>query len=176
MNDALDELGELKTRKPLFIFEFGVTGGHLGCDAPSAECDPAQCDAAEWADDALELLLSRRWPEARGFSWWNELWGDKEDGKGYVTNMRVQTVPNLKEKFQRRLQGSSAVSCPAYERVEARRPQQRLLVPAYFNPGMGCNERYLTEAKADLLCLYESPETRDPGGAKPFRDYTRRRG
>jgi Spherulation-specific family 4/Glycosyl hydrolase family 26 len=301
MDAAMDGLGDLKMRKPLFIFEFGATGGHSGCGAPGDNCDPAQCDAGQWADAALRLLLSNRWPEVRGFSWWNELWEDKEDGKKYVTNMRVQTVPNLKEKFQHRLRGKPTISCPAYERVEARPSQLRLLVPAYFdpggagaqqwdamitaagdveivaianpgsgpgskadpdyrryigkaaaygmtvvgyvstdygkvplkqvqedirrwldwypqvggfffdeqspddinkagedmiahyreifgyakerlakmgcgqlvvsNPGTACSEHYLTEAKADILCLYESPEKHEPGGDRPFRYY-----
>jgi Spherulation-specific family 4/Glycosyl hydrolase family 26 len=303
MNIAMRELGDLKTRKPLFVLEFGATGGHPGCGKPGDDCEPAQCDAAQWADDALKHLLSNRWPEVRGFSWWNEAWKDEEDGKQYVVNMRVQSVPNLKEKFQSRLKEKpGTISCPIYEKIEARPTQLRLLVPAYFdpggsgakywdalitaardvevvaianpnngpgsksnddykryiekaaahgvtvlgyvrtnygkipvkevdedirrwldwyepvsgvffdeqtaddkdedsgkdmishyrelfdharkrlakrcggliisNPGTVCSERYLTEARADVLCLYESPEKREKPGGKPFRDFT----
>jgi hypothetical protein len=40
------------------------------------------------------------------------------------------------------------------------------------NPGTVCSERYLVDARADVLCLYESPERREEAGGKPFGDFS----
>jgi hypothetical protein len=179
MNRGIEELGELKTRKPLFVLEFGAPGSHLGCDAADVECQPEQCDAAKWGDDALRLLTGNHWPEVRGFSWWNEVWADETEDEGkkkkYVMNMRVQSVKRLKEVFQRRLgDRPGLLSCPTYRRVEAHSTQLKLLVPAYFSPG-GAGAKHwdaLVEAAHDVeVVAIANPQ--DGPGPKADSDYRR---
>lgn len=177
MDKAMTELGELKSRKPLFILEFGAPGGHPGCNPGAAACEPTQCDAAKWAEDALGHLLNNRWPEVRGFSWWNEVWLEEseEDGKKkYVMNMRVQSVNGLKGMFQRRLhERPGVISCPKYQRVEGHPTQLKRLVPAYFSPGGGA--KYwdaLIEAASEVEVVAIANPENGPG-KKPNGDYRR---
>jgi hypothetical protein len=179
MDKAMVALGELKTRKPLFVFEFGAPAEHPGCDTSDEQCEPAQCDAAKWADDALGHLLSNRWPEVRGFSWWNEIWRDEseEDGKKkkFVMNMRVQSVNGLKESFQRRLhERPDIISCPIYRRVESPRAQLKMLVPAYFYPGGSGAKHWdaLIEAASEVEVVAIANPENGPG-RKSSADYKR---
>jgi len=88
-------LAEVAPGKPQFVFEFGVTSNNpLG--------NPVQ-----WADEALAPLIGGRWPEIKGFSWWNEAWENDED-PAHDTDMRVQSVPGMAKVFHDRL-GSDAV-------------------------------------------------------------------
>jgi Glycosyl hydrolase family 26 len=76
--------------KPVFLLEFGAAKNNpLG-------------DQAQWADEALTALLSNRWPEVKGFSWWNERW-QNDDNPANDTIMRVQDNPVLAEVFRKRL-------------------------------------------------------------------------
>jgi hypothetical protein len=76
--------------KPVFVLEFGAAKNNpLG-------------DQAQWADEALAALLSNRWPEIKGFSWWNERW-QNDDNPANDTIMRVQDNPALAEVFRKRL-------------------------------------------------------------------------
>ncbi len=93
MDAAMPRLVAMAPTKPIFVFEFGVTGANpLGT-------------AASWADAALTGLLSNQWPQVRGFSWWNETW-QNDDDPSHDTDMRVQTVPGLSEVFQEHLVGA----------------------------------------------------------------------
>jgi len=111
MDYAMEEWGDLKKRKPLYLLEFGMIGGHPGCSQKDdPDCDPKQCKASKWADDALSNLLAHRWPEVRGFSWWNETWKEEKDGKTYITNMRVQTVSGLRKVLQKHIKGNKKIT------------------------------------------------------------------
>ena len=80
-------LKSLAAGKPIMVLEFGVTAGH------------PKVDQAQWAKAALTDLLSGRWPEIQGFSWWNEAWENDAD-PAHDTNMRVQDNPTLSQIFQ----------------------------------------------------------------------------
>ena len=92
LDDVVPRLTALAPDKPVFVFEFGMTDGTV------------DGDAAAFADGALGDLLDGRWPEVRGFSWWNETWPNDDD-PDHDTDMRVQTVPGLADVFQRHLSG-----------------------------------------------------------------------
>lgn len=95
MTEVRDRLTALAPRKPVFLLEFGATANH-----PQAGTDKL-CRPHEWAASALEeLIVNNRWPEVRGFSWWNESWPN--DGAPR-TEMRVQELPELGEVFRRYL-------------------------------------------------------------------------
>jgi hypothetical protein len=84
-----DRLVTLAGKRPIMISEFGCT---------KTTADPTGRDVANWAHDALTSILAGKWPEVRGFSWWNEGWSN---GSGESpTEMRVQKVPALQEMFR----------------------------------------------------------------------------
>jgi hypothetical protein len=64
VEDMLPQLRVATASKPLFIFEFGITNNNSGCEA------------GPWVVSALGDLLGGRWPDVRGFAWWNERWNN----------------------------------------------------------------------------------------------------
>lgn len=99
MDGAVPRLAALAPGKPIIVCEFGVTSGNpLG-------------DPARWADNALRQLIAGRWRQIVGFSWWNETWQNDED-PAHDTDMRVQTVPGLRQVFQRRLASPKVIDRP----------------------------------------------------------------
>jgi len=83
-----DELGDAAKKKPLFIFELGTSMTSL------------QCDPGGWVRRTLTDLLDGRWPELRGFSWWDETTADRS------IVMRVPDTPTLRQPFHDVLNGS----------------------------------------------------------------------
>ena len=76
--------------KPIMIPEFGCTAGY------------PRVRAEDWAKAALGDILSGRWPNVRGFSWWNERW-ENDDNPAHNTTMRVQDNPALGKVFRDKL-------------------------------------------------------------------------
>jgi len=93
-SDSLDELyprlTTLAPDKPLAVLEFGVTSSN------------PLCDQAAWADSALRDLISFRWPNVMGFSWWNESW-QNDDDPAHDTHMEIEANPALAAVFQNRV-------------------------------------------------------------------------
>lgn len=100
MDDVIPRLKSMAPSKPLFVFEFGVTSGNsLG-------------DPAVWADSALtDLIMNNRWPEVRGFSWWNEKW-QNDDNPTNDTDLTVQGVSGLADIFKNRLNTEAVLDKP----------------------------------------------------------------
>ncbi len=85
--------------KPIMVLEFGATHNNsLG-------------KSEVWANEALQAILSNRWPSIKGFSWWNETWPNDENPKN-DTNMRVQSNKNLAEVFKKHLNSDKVISNP----------------------------------------------------------------
>jgi len=99
LDRVVPRLAEMAPDKPVFVFEFGFTDHN-----PSGS-------AADFADAALDDLLAGRWPEIRGFSWWNETW-ENDANPAHDTDMRVQTVPGLAEVFQTHLTDPAILTAP----------------------------------------------------------------
>ena len=72
------ELGDAATTKPLFLFE-------LGTSVLSTQCNPGL-----WTRQILTDLLGGRWPELRGFSWWDETQRDRSSVMGVPDNPELQ--------------------------------------------------------------------------------------
>jgi hypothetical protein len=99
MESVLPRLAEVAPTKPVFVFEFGVSGGNpLG-------------DPADWTDAALEDLVGGRWPEVRGFSWWNERW-ENDDDPAHDSVLVVQDLPGVPEVFQEHLASAAVLDEP----------------------------------------------------------------
>ena len=77
---------KLAPDKPIMIAEFGCTSGYR------------YVKAEDWAKDALTDILSKRWPNVRGLSWWNERW-ENDKIAAHNTTMRVQDNPALGNVF-----------------------------------------------------------------------------
>ncbi len=120
--EVRDQLLQLPGGRPVMICEFGHT---------RTVADPTGADAARWARDALESILSGKWPEVRGFSWWNEGW---ENGGGVPpTQMRVQEVTPLREVFRLLVKGNPRlVEAP----LVAGGPQEGVLNPTPGRAGV----------------------------------------
>ena len=85
--------------KPVFVMEFGVTkGNQLG-------------DPAVWANDALSDLIGGRWPNVKGFSWWNEAW-QNDSNPANDTTLRVQDMPGVAQVFNTQLSNPSVLTSP----------------------------------------------------------------
>jgi Glycosyl hydrolase family 26 len=78
---------KLAPDKPIVVAEFGCTAGY------------PHVRAEDWAKAALDDILSGRWPNVRGFSWWNEQW-ENDDNPAHNTTMRVQDTPALGNVFR----------------------------------------------------------------------------
>ena len=78
---------KLAPDKPVMVAEFGSTTGN------------PHVRAEDWAGAALKDILSGRWPNVRGFSWWNERW-DNDGTPAHSTTMRVQDNPALGHVFR----------------------------------------------------------------------------
>jgi hypothetical protein len=87
------------TTKPIVVAEFGCTAG-----SPAAQPD-------QWAGAALDALLSQRWPNIIGFSWWNERW-ENDNKPAHDTTMRVQDIPALADVFRTKLDSAGDAILP----------------------------------------------------------------
>jgi Glycosyl hydrolase family 26 len=100
--EVLEQLKDMLQGQPVMVSEFGFTQtvDRRVPKTPEKQwpVEPAGKKAATWARDALESFLSIRWPEVRGFSWWNEAW-ENEQGVP-ATEMRVQQLDALKDEFR----------------------------------------------------------------------------
>jgi hypothetical protein len=76
--------------KPIIIAEFGTDVRN--------PLEPA----APWADAALTQLLSGKWPNIIGFSWWNETWPNGDD-PATATDTRIASDPALIRVFRQAL-------------------------------------------------------------------------
>lgn len=92
LDDACARLAALDPGAPIVVAEFGATAG-------------AETDQAEWARSALEAMLSGRWPDLLGFSWWNETW-QNDDDPAHNTDMRVQANAALAAVFAELVPGN----------------------------------------------------------------------
>ena len=81
--------------KPLFLFELGITNNNPGCPA------------GPWLQAAFDDLLGGRWPDLRGFSWWQQAWID-DPSVGGVTDLLVQDDPSMTAAFRAALTGPRA--------------------------------------------------------------------
>ncbi len=89
---ALPQLRAATATRPLFIFEFASSGGNPGC---------AQ---TPWVEGALADLLGGRWPDVRGFSWWQQRFVD-DPSAGGITDYLVQDSPDVTALFRAALTG-----------------------------------------------------------------------
>jgi hypothetical protein len=90
VDDMIPQLRAATAVKPLFIFEMGITDHNPGC--PSGP----------WVQAALGDLLGGRWPDVRGFSWWNERW---PHDPGLPSDMLVQDNPAVAAQFRAAFSG-----------------------------------------------------------------------
>jgi hypothetical protein len=98
LDSAVPRLSSLAPTKPIYLLEFG------------SSVNP-YFDPTIWANEALSHLLSNRWPEIKGFAWWNETW-QNDDDPSHDTNMQVQSVPGLADVFQKYLTSNKIISAP----------------------------------------------------------------
>lgn len=80
--------------KPLFIFELGITNNNPGCAA------------GPWVKAAFDDLLGGRWPDVRGFSWWQQRIPDRSGG--FSSDMLIQDDPAVTAAFRNALTGPGA--------------------------------------------------------------------
>ena len=93
----LPQLRDATATKPLFIFEFGNTN------------DNPACPAGPWVQAAFDDLLGGRWPDLRGFSWWQQRFLD-DSAIGGTTDYLVQDDAAVASAFRAALTGSEAAS------------------------------------------------------------------
>jgi hypothetical protein len=62
------------------------------------------CPAAPWVSGALGDLVGGRWPDFRGFSWWNQRWDD-DPAIGGSTDMLLQDAAQVSAIFRDALTG-----------------------------------------------------------------------
>lgn len=87
MDDAVNQVAQIATKKPILLLEFGADIHH--------RIQPAE----KWANAALTDLFAGRWPRVCGFSWWNETWQNDDDPR-HDTSMQVQDSPALAHTLQ----------------------------------------------------------------------------
>ncbi len=87
MDTVIPRLKEMARGKPIAVLEFATDANNLNCDQ------------LEWTRAALTGLVSNRWPDVIGFSYWNENW-ENDDDRENNTVLRVQDSPGLPAIFQ----------------------------------------------------------------------------
>ena len=87
ISTPLKRLHDMAASKPVIIAEF-ATDVH----------NPHE-PAAPWARAALKLILSGKYPQLIGFSWWNETWPNGDDPKD-ATDTRISSDPALTAVFR----------------------------------------------------------------------------
>ena len=87
------KLISLAPDKPVLVCEFGATA-----HSPLVAAD-------RWAREALNDILSRRWGNVVGFSWWNERW-QNDRNPNHDTDMRVQGTAALGNVFRSELEAN----------------------------------------------------------------------
>jgi len=95
LDAMLPQLRAATATRPLFVFEFGITNNN------------PRCPAAPWVRAAFADLLGGRWPDVRGFSWWQERWNN--DG-ALGSDMLVQDDAGVAAAFRAALTGPAASS------------------------------------------------------------------
>ena len=86
MDRVYPRLARLSDR-PIIVAELGVTRGNPRVDPPA------------WARAALTQIIAGRWPQVRGFAWWNERWSN--DGvAAHDSDLRVQDIPGMPQVFR----------------------------------------------------------------------------
>jgi hypothetical protein len=95
VDGMLPQVRAAAAQKPLFIFEFGNTNNNPGCPA------------GPWVSAALTDLLGGRWPDLRGFSWWQQKFVD-DPAIGGGTDYLVQDDPAVNAAFRAGLTGPTA--------------------------------------------------------------------
>jgi hypothetical protein len=95
VDDMLPQLRAATPNKPLFLFELGITDHNPGC--PSGP----------WIHAAFTDLLGGRWPEIRGFAWWNEHWST-DANPADDSQMLVQENHAVGDEFHAALTGPQA--------------------------------------------------------------------
>jgi len=90
IDQTMRRLHKMAPSKPVIIAEFGT------------DVNNPQEPAAEWASKALNLILSGKYPQLTGFSWWNETWPNGDD-PAHNTDMRIQSDPALIQVFRKAL-------------------------------------------------------------------------
>jgi hypothetical protein len=91
MREAYPRLTKVAPGKPIIIAEFG-------CDIHNAKVR-----AAEWAQSALDDLLTGRWPAVIGFCWWNESW-ENDDVAKHNSDMHILHDAALTNVFRSELE------------------------------------------------------------------------
>lgn len=87
---VMARFAKMAPKKPVIVAEFGT------------DVRNPRERAAKWVDGALQMMLSRRWPNLIGFSWWNETW-ENDDDPTRNTDMRVQSNAALAQVFRKHL-------------------------------------------------------------------------
>ena len=80
--EVMVRFAQMAPAMPVIVAEFG-TDIHNPCEP-----------AGPWADAALRLMLSGRYPNLIGFNWWNETWPNGDDPAD-ATDYRVGASPEL---------------------------------------------------------------------------------
>ena len=87
MEEAYPRLIKLAPGKPIIIAEFGCDLHHR------------KVNAGQWAEAALDDLLSGRWPAVTGFCWWNESW-ENDDTAAHNSDMNILHDAALTKVFR----------------------------------------------------------------------------
>jgi hypothetical protein len=95
VDGIVPQLRAATATKPLFVFEFASTMGNPGCDQ------------TPWVEGALTDLLSGRWPDIHGFSWWQQKFVDDPSAGGF-TDYLVQDNPAVESAFHDAFTGATA--------------------------------------------------------------------
>jgi len=97
--EVMARFSAMAPERPVIVAEFGTDVRN-----PSEPAGP-------WADAALRLMLSGRYPNLIGFNWWNETWPNGDDPAD-ATDYRVGASPELTAVMRRHLANSRVQGRP----------------------------------------------------------------
>lgn len=100
LDKVYERLMKMSPNKKVIVIEFG-----------SALENTRQVQE-EFAQEAFQSMLSNRWPNLIGFSYWNEFWPSKGCP---MTTLRVQDNPRLEKVFQENLLNKRILSDMVFE-------------------------------------------------------------
>ncbi len=97
--EVMARFAKMAPAKPVIIAEFGT------------DIRNPHENAARWADAALAMILSGKWPKLIGFSWWNETWPNDDDPTR-ASDFRVQSDAALAKVMGKHLSSSRVQNHP----------------------------------------------------------------
>ena len=96
---AYNRIHTMSPNKPIILAEMGCAAGSTATPQTT------------WSKEAIQDMLSGKWPQLIGFSWWNSHFAN-DDNPENDTNLRVENCPDLQKELRILFQDQRIIGRP----------------------------------------------------------------